>query len=47
MKKSSSFIPSPFKVVTEYENEFIRLWRENTAQGMVKLMKRIKTFENG
>ncbi len=37
----SHFIPSPFKVVTQYENAFVKSWNESTAQAMVDILKYI------
>lgn len=35
------FIPSPYKVVTEYENEFVRGWNENMAKAVGEILKYI------
>lgn len=40
-KKKSNFIPSPFKVVTEYEKEFVKIWNNNTANAMSEVLKYI------
>ena len=37
--KHSHFIPSPFPVVTEYENAFVKSWNENTANAVVEVLK--------
>ena len=37
----SHFIPSPFKVVTQYENAFVKSWNENTAHAMADILKYI------
>lgn len=37
--KNSSFIPSPFKCVTEYENEFNRKFNENLAEAVADVVK--------
>jgi len=33
------FIPSPYKVVTEYENAFIKKWNETMAAAFVEVLK--------
>ena len=33
------FIPSPYKVVTEYENKFIKTWNETMAAAFVEVLK--------
>lgn len=38
---NTHFIPSPYKVVTEYENKFVRVWNENTAKAMGEVLKYI------
>lgn len=38
-KKDSHFIPSPFKVVTEYENKFIEEFNENLAEAVTDVFK--------
>jgi hypothetical protein len=35
------FIPSPYKVVTEYENEFIKAWNDTMAEAFVEVLKYI------
>lgn len=35
------FIPSPYKVVTEYENELKKKWDENTANAVAEILKYI------
>lgn len=37
--KDSHFIPSPFPVVTEYENTFVKVWNENTANAVAEVLK--------
>lgn len=37
--KHSHFIPSPFPVVTEYENTFVKSWNENTANAVAEVLK--------
>lgn len=39
MKKDKHFIPSPYKTVTQYENEFVSEWNKNTAQAVSELLK--------
>lgn len=39
--KNSHFIPSPFPTVTEYENEFLKVWNENTAEAVAKVLEYI------
>ena len=41
MVKNNHFIPSPFPTVTEYENEFLRVWNENTAEAVAKVLEYI------
>lgn len=38
-KHESHFIPSPFKVVTEYEDEFIKEWKKNTDNALTEVVK--------
>jgi len=40
-KKSKHFIPSPYKVVTEYENEFIDDWNKNLSLAVNNVLKYI------
>ena len=40
-KKDSHFIPSPFPAVTQYENQFIKEWNENTARAVAEMLKYI------
>ena len=40
-KKNSHFIPSPFPAVTQYENQFIKEWNENTARAVAEMLKYI------
>ena len=35
------FIPSPFKVVTQYENAFVRAWNNNIAEAVAEVLKYI------
>lgn len=37
--KDSHFIPSPFPAVTEYEDTFVRVWNENTANAVAEVLK--------
>ena len=37
--KESHFIPSPFPAVTEYENTFVKVWNENTANAVAEVLK--------
>lgn len=37
--KGSHFIPSPFPAVTEYENTFVKVWNENTANAVAEVLK--------
>lgn len=37
----SHFIPSPFRVVTQYENAFVKSWNESTAQAVAEVLKYI------
>lgn len=38
-QKQSHFIPSPFPAVTEYENTFVKVWNENTANAVAEVLK--------
>lgn len=38
-KKDSHFIPSPFPVVTEYENEFVKKYNKNLAGAVAEVLK--------
>lgn len=38
-KHENHFIPSPFKVVTEYEDEFIKEWKKNTNNALTEVVK--------
>lgn len=40
-KKDSHLIPSPFLAVTQYENQFIKEWNENTAMAVAEMLKYI------
>lgn len=40
-KKESKADPTPFQTVTEYEERFVREWKENTASGVAELLKYI------
>nr|DAJ28026.1 MAG TPA: hypothetical protein [Caudoviricetes sp.] len=31
--KNNHFIPSPFPVVTAYENKFVKVWNKNDKKG--------------
>ncbi len=42
-KKDSHFIKSPFKAVTEYENEFVKAFNENIAGAVTEVLKNIAT----
>ena len=33
--------PSPFPAVTQYENQFIKEWNENTARAVAEMLKYI------
>lgn len=37
--KDSHFIPSPLPAVTEYENTFVKVWNENTANAVAEVLK--------
>ena len=37
--KNGHFIPSPYPVVTEYENAFLRAWNKNTAEAVAGVLK--------
>lgn len=37
--KESSFIPSPFKTVTSYENAFIKAWNDNLSAAVADVLK--------
>ena len=37
--KDSHFIPSPYKVVTSYENAFIRTWNKSLASAIKEVLK--------
>ena len=37
--KDSHFIPSPFRVVTSYENAFIKAWNDNLASAVADVLK--------
>lgn len=37
--KDSHFIPSPYRVVTSYENAFIRAWSKSVAEGVGEVIK--------
>ena len=37
-KHDTHFIPSPFKVVTQYENAFVRAWNNNMAEAVAFAM---------
>lgn len=37
--KESHFIPSPFRVVTSYENAFIKAWNDNLASAVADVLK--------
>lgn len=39
--KNNHFIPSPFRVVTAYENSFLKAWNENTAAAVAEVLKYI------
>jgi hypothetical protein len=39
----NNFIPSPYKVVTEYENAFIKEWNETMAAAFVEVLKYMAT----
>lgn len=38
-KKDKHFIPSPFRIVTEYENVFINNWKKNVANAVAEVLK--------
>ena len=40
-KHNTHFIPSPFKVVTQYENAFVRAWNDNMAKAVSEVLKYI------
>ena len=40
-KHDTHFIPSPFKVVTQYENAFVRAWNNNMAEAVAEVLKYI------
>lgn len=40
-KHNTHFIPSPFKVVTQYENAFVRAWNDNMAKAVAGVLKYI------
>lgn len=40
-KHDTHFIPSPFKVVTQYENAFVRAWNNNIAEAVAEVLKYI------
>jgi len=37
--KHNHFIPSPFPVVTEYENTLIKEWNGNTVKAIAEVLK--------
>lgn len=37
--KNGHFIPSPFPAVTTYENEFVKVWNNNTAEAVAEVLK--------
>jgi len=37
--KDNHSIPSPFSVVTEYENTFVKEWNNNTAGAVTEVLK--------
>lgn len=37
--KKGHFIPSPFPAVTEYENTFVKVWNNNTAEAVAEVLK--------
>nr|DAP89610.1 MAG TPA: hypothetical protein [Caudoviricetes sp.] len=37
--KNNHFIPSPFPAVTAYENEFVKVWNNNTAEAVAEVLK--------
>lgn len=39
--KHTHFIPSPFPTVTQYENQFVKEWRENNAAALGDVLKYI------
>ena len=40
-KHDTHFIPSPFKVVTQYENAFVRAWNNNMAEAVAEVLEYI------
>lgn len=40
-KHDSHFIPSPFSVVTSYENAFIKKFNDNLAKSVAEVLKYI------
>lgn len=42
-KKNPNIIPSKFKTVTQYEDEFVKVWKENTAKAVAEVVKYIAT----
>lgn len=40
-KENNSKSPSPFQVVNEYENLFIKFWNKNTAEAVGEVLKYI------
>ena len=40
-KKDSHFIPSPFKAVNQYEDQFVKEWNESAAKAVAELLKYI------
>lgn len=40
-EKKSHFIPSDFKVVTQYEDIFVREWKVNNANAVAEVIKYI------
>ena len=39
--KNNHFIPSPFPVVTAYENKFVKVWNKNMAEAVGEVLKYI------
>lgn len=37
--KNGHFIPSPFPAVTAYEDEFVKVWNNNTAEAVAEVLK--------
>ena len=37
--KDDHFLPSPYKVVTSYENAFIKKWNDNMAEAVSDVLK--------